>query len=216
MILPPLRATPDSAQGLFLTQCSGVIAGAWDLECRPSIESGSALISLQPCVLLDSDPCNLACLGGLSGAGARQGSAQVAPQAPSPVPMRSRDCHVRSQQGALRAARCAQADVASLSAFQLAAMDSAVTLWQFLLQLLQAPQHKDTICWTSSDGEFKLLQAEEVARLWGVRKNKPNMNYDKLSRALRYYYVKVMPAARPPRTPRRSLRPPPPGQAASL
>lgn len=46
------------------------------------------------------------------------------------------------------------------------------------------------ICWTSKDGEFKLLQAEEVARLWGIRKNKPNMNYDKLSRALRYYYVK--------------------------
>ncbi|XP_004028306.1 ETS domain-containing protein Elk-4 [Gorilla gorilla gorilla] len=69
-------------------------------------------------------------------------------------------------------------------------MDSAITLWQFLLQLLQKPQNKHMICWTSNDGQFKLLQAEEVARLWGIRKNKPNMNYDKLSRALRYYYVK--------------------------
>ncbi|KAM5180955.1 ETS domain-containing protein Elk-4 isoform 2-T2 [Mantella aurantiaca] len=69
-------------------------------------------------------------------------------------------------------------------------MDSAITLWQFLLQLLQEPHHNKLICWTSNDGEFKLLQAEEVARLWGVRKNKPSMNYDKLSRALRYYYVK--------------------------
>ncbi|XP_045838450.1 ETS domain-containing protein Elk-4 [Meles meles] len=69
-------------------------------------------------------------------------------------------------------------------------MDSAITLWQFLLQLLQEPQNKHMISWTSNDGEFKLLQAEEVARLWGIRKNKPNMNYDKLSRALRYYYVK--------------------------
>nr|XP_044995782.1 ETS domain-containing protein Elk-4 [Jaculus jaculus] len=69
-------------------------------------------------------------------------------------------------------------------------MDSAITLWQFLLQLLQEPQHEHMICWTSNNGEFKLLQAEEVARLWGIRKNKPNMNYDKLSRALRYYYVK--------------------------
>ncbi|XP_060034711.1 ETS domain-containing protein Elk-4 isoform X2 [Erinaceus europaeus] len=69
-------------------------------------------------------------------------------------------------------------------------MDSAITLWQFLLQLLKEPQHENMICWTSKDGEFKLLQAEEVARLWGIRKNKPNMNYDKLSRALRYYYVK--------------------------
>ncbi|KAI1231032.1 hypothetical protein IHE44_0008477, partial [Lamprotornis superbus] len=72
----------------------------------------------------------------------------------------------------------------------LSAMDSAITLWQFLLQLLQEPQNKNIICWTSNDGEFKLLQAEEVARLWGIRKNKPSMNYDKLSRALRYYYVK--------------------------
>ncbi|XP_044301966.1 ETS domain-containing protein Elk-4 isoform X1 [Varanus komodoensis] len=72
----------------------------------------------------------------------------------------------------------------------LTAMDSAITLWQFLLQLLQEPRKKDIICWTSNDGEFKLLQAEEVARLWGIRKNKPSMNYDKLSRALRYYYVK--------------------------
>ncbi|XP_024072425.1 ETS domain-containing protein Elk-4-like [Terrapene carolina triunguis] len=69
-------------------------------------------------------------------------------------------------------------------------MDSTITLWQFLLQLLQEPQNKHIICWTSNDGEFKLLQAEEVARLWGIRKNKPSMNYDKLSRALRYYYVK--------------------------
>ncbi|XP_032073489.1 ETS domain-containing protein Elk-4 [Thamnophis elegans] len=69
-------------------------------------------------------------------------------------------------------------------------MDSAITLWQFLLQLLQESRNKDIICWTSNDGEFKLLQAEEVARLWGIRKNKPSMNYDKLSRALRYYYVK--------------------------
>ena len=46
------------------------------------------------------------------------------------------------------------------------------------------------ISWTSIDGEFKLHRSEEVARLWGLRKNKTNMNYDKLSRALRYYYDK--------------------------
>lgn len=47
----------------------------------------------------------------------------------------------------------------------LIAMDSAITLWQFLLQLLQEPHNKHMICWTSNNGEFKLLQAEEVARL---------------------------------------------------
>ncbi|XP_020832152.1 ETS domain-containing protein Elk-1 isoform X4 [Phascolarctos cinereus] len=69
-------------------------------------------------------------------------------------------------------------------------MDPSVTLWQFLLQLLKEQSNGHLIAWTSSDGEFKLVDAEEVARLWGLRKNKTNMNYDKLSRALRYYYDK--------------------------
>ncbi|EPY75678.1 hypothetical protein CB1_001592011 [Camelus ferus] len=71
------------------------------------------------------------------------------------------------------------------------AMDPSVTLWQFLLQLLREQGNGHIISWTSRDGgEFKLVDAEEVARLWGLRKNKTNMNYDKLSRALRYYYDK--------------------------
>ena len=36
----------------------------------------------------------------------------------------------------------------------------------------------------------QLVDPDEVARRWGERKSKPNMNYDKLSRALRYYYDK--------------------------
>ena len=39
-------------------------------------------------------------------------------------------------------------------------------------------------------GEFVIKDPDEVARLWGARKCKPHMNYDKLSRALRYYYNK--------------------------
>lgn len=69
-------------------------------------------------------------------------------------------------------------------------MDSNITLWQFLLELLVGNQHTHIIQWTNSEGEFKLINAEEVAKLWGLRKNKNNMNYDKLSRALRYYYDK--------------------------
>lgn len=72
----------------------------------------------------------------------------------------------------------------------ISAMDPSITLWQFLLHLLEDQSQKHLISWTSDDGEFKLLDAEEVARLWGLRKNKTNMNYDKLSRALRYYYDK--------------------------
>ncbi|XP_022251563.1 ETS domain-containing protein Elk-3-like isoform X2 [Limulus polyphemus] len=69
-------------------------------------------------------------------------------------------------------------------------METNVTLWQFLLELLLSNRYNHIITWMNNDGEFKLVNAEEVARLWGLRKNKNNMNYDKLSRALRYYYDK--------------------------
>lgn len=35
-----------------------------------------------------------------------------------------------------------------------------------------------------------LSSSPQVARLWGMQKNRPAMNYDKLSRSLRYYYEK--------------------------
>lgn len=63
-------------------------------------------------------------------------------------------------------------------------------MWQFLLELLDDPTAKQCIIWDGQDGEFKLTDPDEVARRWGERKSKPNMNYDKLSRALRYYYDK--------------------------
>ncbi|XP_005176667.1 DNA-binding protein Ets97D-like isoform X1 [Musca domestica] len=63
-----------------------------------------------------------------------------------------------------------------------------VQLWQFLLEILTDREHVDIIQWVGNDGEFKLTDPEKVARLWGEKKNKPAMNYEKLSRALRYYY----------------------------
>lgn len=63
-----------------------------------------------------------------------------------------------------------------------------IQLWQFLLDILTDRDHRDIIQWIGGDGEFKLSDPERVAQLWGERKNKPTMNYEKLSRALRYYY----------------------------
>ena len=42
-----------------------------------------------------------------------------------------------------------------------------VQLWQFLRQLLDNPERRNIIHWTRQghDGEFKLLDPEEVARL---------------------------------------------------
>uniref|UniRef100_A0A914H2M3 ETS domain-containing protein n=1 Tax=Globodera rostochiensis TaxID=31243 RepID=A0A914H2M3_GLORO len=65
-----------------------------------------------------------------------------------------------------------------------------IQLWQFLLELLSTDDHCSCIAWEGTKGEFKLVNPDEVARKWGLRKSKPNMNYDKLSRALRYYYDK--------------------------
>ncbi|XP_075764445.1 retroviral integration site protein Fli-1 homolog isoform X2 [Pelodiscus sinensis] len=65
-----------------------------------------------------------------------------------------------------------------------------IQLWQFLLELLSDSSNSGCITWEGTNGEFKMTDPDEVARRWGARKSKPNMNYDKLSRALRYYYDK--------------------------
>uniref|UniRef100_A0A674NSA9 V-ets avian erythroblastosis virus E26 oncogene homolog 2 n=1 Tax=Takifugu rubripes TaxID=31033 RepID=A0A674NSA9_TAKRU len=65
-----------------------------------------------------------------------------------------------------------------------------IQLWQFLLELLTDRSCQSCISWTGDGWEFKLMDPDEVALLWGRRKNKPKMNYEKLSRGLRYYYDK--------------------------
>ncbi|XP_067083651.1 SAM pointed domain-containing Ets transcription factor [Osmerus mordax] len=67
-----------------------------------------------------------------------------------------------------------------------------IHLWQFLRELLLKPHNYGRcIRWVNKEkGIFKIEDSGHVARLWGLRKNRPAMNYDKLSRSIRQYYKK--------------------------
>ncbi|XP_007483766.1 SAM pointed domain-containing Ets transcription factor isoform X2 [Monodelphis domestica] len=67
-----------------------------------------------------------------------------------------------------------------------------IHLWQFLKELLLKPHsYGRFIRWLNKEkGIFKIEDSAQVARLWGIRKNRPAMNYDKLSRSIRQYYKK--------------------------
>ncbi|OWF44576.1 SAM pointed domain-containing Ets transcription factor-like [Mizuhopecten yessoensis] len=67
-----------------------------------------------------------------------------------------------------------------------------IHLWQFLKELLlHTDNFSNCIKWVSQkEGIFKIEDSSRVAKLWGKRKNRPAMNYDKLSRSIRQYYKK--------------------------
>uniref|UniRef100_A0A8D0G9F1 SAM pointed domain-containing Ets transcription factor n=1 Tax=Sphenodon punctatus TaxID=8508 RepID=A0A8D0G9F1_SPHPU len=74
-----------------------------------------------------------------------------------------------------------------------------IHLWQFLKELLLKPHNYGRfIRWLNKEKGGDCLHilgnpiedSAQVARLWGIRKNRPAMNYDKLSRSIRQYYKK--------------------------
>ncbi|XP_042775046.1 ETS translocation variant 2 isoform X1 [Panthera leo] len=81
-----------------------------------------------------------------------------------------------------------QSDHVTLACYPKSNHRGPIQLWQFLLELLRDGERSNCIRWTGNSREFQLCDPREVARLWGERKRKPGMNYEKLSRGLRYYY----------------------------
>ncbi|XP_072905228.1 ETS homologous factor isoform X3 [Hemitrygon akajei] len=63
-------------------------------------------------------------------------------------------------------------------------------LWEFIRDiLLDSEKNPGLIKWEDrSEGVFRFLKSEAVAQLWGKKKNNSSMTYEKLSRAMRYYY----------------------------
>ncbi|XP_064161452.1 ETS-related transcription factor Elf-3 [Anguilla rostrata] len=63
-------------------------------------------------------------------------------------------------------------------------------LWEFIRDILIHPdQNNGLMRWEDRrEGVFKFLKSEAVAQLWGQKKKNSSMTYEKLSRAMRYYY----------------------------
>jgi len=69
---------------------------------------------------------------------------------------------------------------------------TARSLWQFMLDLLQDRKTNPSIvAWVNKESmEFRVNDSNHLGHLWGVEKENPTMNFDKLSRAIRFYYKK--------------------------
>ncbi|XP_007522153.1 ETS-related transcription factor Elf-3 [Erinaceus europaeus] len=63
-------------------------------------------------------------------------------------------------------------------------------LWEFIRDILIHPELNEGLMkWENrQEGIFKFLRSEAVAQLWGQKKKNNSMTYEKLSRAMRYYY----------------------------
>ncbi|XP_048463488.1 transcription factor ETV6-like isoform X2 [Rhincodon typus] len=62
-------------------------------------------------------------------------------------------------------------------------------LWDYVYQLLSDSRYEAFIRWEDHESKvFRIVDPNGLARLWGNHKNRTNMTYEKMSRALRHYY----------------------------
>ncbi|XP_077151108.1 transcription factor ETV7-like isoform X1 [Ranitomeya variabilis] len=62
-------------------------------------------------------------------------------------------------------------------------------LWDYLHKLLDDKRYESYIRWEDKELKvFRVVDPNKLAAFWGNHKNRPNMTYEKMSRALRQYY----------------------------
>ncbi|NXV80313.1 ETV7 factor, partial [Atlantisia rogersi] len=62
-------------------------------------------------------------------------------------------------------------------------------LWDYVYQLLSDRRYEPYIKWEDKEAKvFRVVNPNGLAQLWGNHKNRMNMTYEKMSRALRHYY----------------------------
>ncbi|KAM6237314.1 transcription factor ETV7 isoform 2-T2 [Porphyrio hochstetteri] len=62
-------------------------------------------------------------------------------------------------------------------------------LWDYVYQLLSDSRYQPYIKWEDKEAKvFRVVNPNGLAQLWGNHKNRMNMTYEKMSRALRHYY----------------------------
>ncbi|KAK3867725.1 hypothetical protein Pcinc_026834 [Petrolisthes cinctipes] len=62
--------------------------------------------------------------------------------------------------------------------------------WEFLVRLLaNSLTNPSLVMWEDEEsGTFRLVQADTIARLWGIRVGRPNLSKNNFARALRHHY----------------------------
>lgn len=65
--------------------------------------------------------------------------------------------------------------------------DDKVLLWKFLRDLLLTKDNERIIKWEDkANGVFRIVDSKQVSGMWGRMKNNEKMNYEKMSRAIRF------------------------------
>ncbi|NXC33012.1 ETV7 factor, partial [Campylorhamphus procurvoides] len=93
----------------------------------------------------------------------------------------------------LEESRCRTGAICSFPTTLPAPVDGKIAdcrlLWDYVYQLLCDSRYEPYIRWEDKEAKvFRVVNPNGLAQLWGNHKNRVNMTYEKMSRALRHYY----------------------------